>query len=313
MFTQTSAFASLQALSKHPIDLTEPNNLTSERISRYVVKGLGFHLLYGTERINDEVMHALLQLAEESQALAKMRAMQSGEVMNKIEGFESENRSVLHTAMRDVFETRETTPSAKKASDQALKELDKLKHFLEKIDGNYTDLIQIGIGGSDLGPRALCVALEAFHKPNRKIHFISNVDPDDDTAVLKQINPKTTLVVVVSKSGTTLETLTNEEFVRERFKEAHVDPKNHFIAVTGEKSPMDDPSRYLASFYIWDFVGGRYSATSMVGAVMLGFALGFDALMEILRGAHEMDVHARETQPSKKSTSSFCPIGDLES
>ena len=188
MFTQTAAFASLQALSKRPIDLTDPRILTADRISRYAVKGLGFDLLYGTERVDDEVMHALLQLAQESKALAKMRAMQSGEVINKIEGFECEHRSVLHTAMRDVFERRETAPMAKKASDLALKELDKLEKFLEKIDGHYTDLIQIGIGGSDLGPRALCVALEAFHKPNRKIHFISNVDPDDANAVLKQID-----------------------------------------------------------------------------------------------------------------------------
>ncbi|MCC6127702.1 MAG: glucose-6-phosphate isomerase, partial [Chlamydiae bacterium] len=154
-------------------------------------------------------------------------------------------------------------------------------------------LLLIGIGGSDLGPRALCMALQAFHKKGRRVHFISNVDPDDANGVLLSVDPKKTLVVVVSKSGTTLETKTNEAFVRERFKEAKVDPKKHFVAVTGEKSPMDDPSRYLASFYIWDFVGGRYSATSMVGAVMLGFALGFSELMRLLQGAHDMDVHAR--------------------
>ena len=153
----------------------------------------------------------------------------------------------------------------------------------------YTDLIQIGIGGSDLGPRALYVALQAFQKQGRQVHFISNVDPDDTAAVLKHIDPKKTLVVVVSKSGTTLETLTNEELVRAYFAKSGCKPEEHFIAVTGEKSPMDNPEKYLASFYMWDYIGGRYSATSMVGGVMLAFALGIDQFMNILKGAHEMD------------------------
>lgn len=109
---------------------------------------------------------------------------------------------------------------------------------------------------------------------------------------MKEIDPKKTLVVVVSKSGSTLETLTNEELVRNFFSKAGVDPKEHFIAVTGEKSPMDNPSRYLGSFYMWDYIGGRYSVTSMVGAVMLAFTLGFDQFMNILKGAHEMDLIA---------------------
>jgi glucose-6-phosphate isomerase len=104
---------------------------------------------------------------------------------------------------------------------------------------------------------------------------------------------------VVSKSGTTLETLTNEEFVRARMVKLGLDPKEHFVAVTGEKSPMDDPSRYLASFYMWDFVGGRYSATSMVGGVCLGFVLGYDGFYHLLKGAHEMDRHALTAEPTK--------------
>ena len=299
MFTQMKSFETLQRIAKHPIDLTAPGVLTPERLERYSVHGVGFDLAYGTERVDDEVIEALFHLAQESKVLEKMAAMQSGEILNQIDGFESEHRAVLHTAMRDVFSGRQTAPRAKEAADRAETELHKLKKFLTQIEGDYTDLIQIGIGGSDLGPRALCIALSRFHIPHKRIHFISNVDPDDATQVLNSVDLKKTLVVVVSKSGTTLETLTNEEFVRERFKSAKIDPKNHFVAVTGEKSPMDDPSRYLASFYIWDFVGGRYSATSMVGAVMLGFALGFDPLMEILRGAHEMDVHVLSAKPQK--------------
>ena len=92
---------------------------------------------------------------------------------------------------------------------------------------------------------------------------------------------------VVSKSGTTLETLTNEEIVRAAYIKAGLDPKTHFVAITGQSSPMDNPEKYLRSFYMFDYIGGRYSATSMVGAVMLGFALGYDGLIGILRGAND--------------------------
>jgi len=220
-------------------------------------------------------------------------------MINQIEGYESEHRSVLHTAMRDQFDKRQSSKTASEAAEWAAKELQKLENFLAKTEGRFTDLVQIGIGGSDLGPRALAIALQAYHLPNHRVHFISNVDPDDANAVLANLDLKKTLVVVVSKSGNTLETLTNEEFVRARMVKIGLNPKDHFVAVTGAKSPMDNPSRYLASFYIWDFVGGRYSATSMVGAVMLGFALGFNGFKEILRGAHDMDVHALSAKPTE--------------
>jgi glucose-6-phosphate isomerase len=202
--------------------------------------------------------------------------------------------------MRDQFSDRQTDAPAAAAAEKAALELKKLGHFLEKHEAKFTDLVQIGIGGSDLGPRALCIALQPFYKPGRRVHFISNVDPDDANGVLGPLDLKKTLFVVVSKSGTTLETLTNEEFVRTRIKKMGIDPREHFVAVTGEKSPMDDPSRYLASFYMWDFVGGRYSATSMVGGVALGFCLGFHGFKEILRGAHEMDHHAL-TAPARSN------------
>jgi glucose-6-phosphate isomerase len=296
-FSSAASFKKLQTLAQHPTDL--PTALTPERIGKMAVNALGFQLLYGTERVDEKVMAQLFSLAEEAKALEKMAAMQKGETINRIEGFESENRTVLHTAMRDLFDHRQTTPAAKDASDRAERELHKLEKFLTQTEGKFTDLIQIGIGGSDLGPRALAVALQPFHRPNHRVHFISNVDPDDANGILASVDLKKTLIVVVSKSGTTLETLTNEEFVRARFSKMGILPKDHFVAVTGEKSPMDDPSRYLASFYIWDFVGGRYSATSMVGGVMLGFALGFQPFKEILRGAHEMDRHALTAEPEK--------------
>lgn len=298
-FSQNPSFQKLQKLAQHPIDLTQPNGLTPERIGKMTAEAVGFQLLYGTERVDEEAMAALFSLAKEAKAMEKMEAMQKGEVINKIEGVESENRTVLHTAMRDQFGRRQSAPAAKDAAERAERELHKLEKFLEKTNGKFTDLIQIGIGGSDLGPRALAVALQPFYRPGHRVHFISNVDPDDANGVLATVDLNKTVVVVVSKSGSTLETLTNEEFVRERFVKMGIDPKNHFVAVTGEKSPMDDPSRYLASFYIWDFVGGRYSATSMVGGVMLAFILGFQGFKEILRGAHEMDHHALTAAPEK--------------
>ncbi len=285
----------LSRLAKNPIDLTAKGVLSPLRIEEMRASAVGFELLYATERVSPEVMEGLFELAKETSVLKKMEAMQSGEVINSIKGVESEQRAVLHTAMRDQFEQHQTAAPARAAAVAAAKELDKLERFLKHIDRDqkFTDLIQIGIGGSDLGPRALYLALLPFCKPNRRVHFISNVDPDDANAVLSQVDLSKTLVVVVSKSGTTLETLTNEEIVRSHLIKKGLSPKEHLIAVTGEKSPMDDPSRYLASFYIWDYVGGRYSATSMVGGVMLGFALGFGAFKEILRGAHAMDLHAR--------------------
>lgn len=290
-FVELDAYKKLKNLAKLPPDLSKEGVLTNERLKKYKAQIPGFKLLYGTERVDDDVLEALKALAEETNAVGKMKAMQRGEKLNKIEGFESENRGVLHTAMRDFFDHPQVNNEAQKAKDLESKELDKLNRFLSKLDdtNSFTDLVQVGIGGSDLGPRALYIALEAYKIPSRRVHFISNVDPDDAAFVLKELDLSKTLVVVVSKSGSTLETLTNETLVKSHFIQAGLDPKNHFIAVTGEKSPLDDPSKYLESFYMWDFIGGRYSATSMVGGVMLAFGLGFDNFKEILRGAHFMD------------------------
>ena len=281
----------LKNLAAHPFDLTVEGNLSQERIERYCLTTGEFKYLYATERVNDDVLQALKELAHEARLIDKMESMQKGDVINKIEGCESENRMVLHTAMRDFFMHPSEGKNAKEATKLAKRECDKLQEFMAKIDqtGQFTDIIQVGIGGSDLGPRALYVAAAAFKKPGRNAHFISNVDPDDAAQVLKSVDPKRTLVVCVSKSGSTLETQTNEELVRRHFTEAGCNPQEHFIAVTGENSPMDNPKRYLSSFYIWDFIGGRYSVTSMVGAVTLAFTLGFDQYMNILKGAHEMD------------------------
>lgn len=289
-FQQYSNVQRLRQFCENPIDLTKEGVLSKERLEKMKTESCGFKLLYATERVNDDVMQALFDLGAEAHVLKKMHDMQSGEVINKIEGYESENRMVLHTAMRDFFEDQNQAKAAREASKLAWDEIEKLRSFMKEIDKkDFTDLVQIGIGGSDLGPRALTIACHAFHKEHRRGHFISNVDPDDATQVINDVDLSKTLFVVVSKSGSTLETLTNEELVRERLRNAGLNPKDHFIAVTGKGSPMDDPSRYRTSFYIWDYIGGRYSVTSMVGGVMLSFVLGVDGFLEILKGASKMD------------------------
>jgi glucose-6-phosphate isomerase len=293
-FNQLKSVIRLNELAEEPIDLTDESSFTPKRIESMMSESLGLKLFYSGERVSEITLQALEDLAEETGALQKMHSMQSGAILNSIEGFESENRMVLHTAMRDFFENSNEAEPAKEASRLAYQELEKLTDFLKnlEVDDLFTDMVQVGIGGSDLGPRAVYFALEAYKKKGRTAHFISNVDPDDGALVLKDLDLSKTLFVVVSKSGSTLETLTNEEFVRERLKKAGLDPKNHVISVTGKGSPMDDPNRYLASFYIWDFIGGRYSVTSMVGGVILAFTLGMDRFLDFLRGANAMDKQA---------------------
>ena len=301
-FDRLPAVTLLRRLAEKPFDLTAPSALTVERLTTYRCHAAGFDLLYATQRIDERVLDALQALADEGRAIGQFLLMQQGAVLNRIEGFAGENRQVLHTACRDLFAE---APLAPETTAQAQAELVKLRAFLAELESGaltnaagkpFADLVQIGIGGSDLGPRALSLALAAFAKPGRRVHCLSNVDPDDAAAVLKGLDLSRTLVNVVSKSGTTLETLTNEELVRRAFIAAGLAPERHFLAVTGQGSPMDNSARYLRSFYMFDSIGGRYSATSMVGAVMLGFALGYEQVIELLRGAHAMDLAAAEPE-----------------
>ena len=297
---ENPAWARLQQLAAAPFDLTRAGALDRKRIFAYRGEMAGFRLLYGTERVDDETMAALQALADESGTVSQFRSMKEGAVINRIEGYASEERMVLHTAVRDIFGD---SPRHPEATAQAKAELAKLARFLEGVatghvanhqGEGFTDMVLVGIGGSDLGPRALYLALQRFSLPGRRVHFISNVDPDDAAAVLHGLDLSRTLVNVVSKSGSTLETLTNESLVRAAFARAGLEPRLHFLAVTASGSPMDSPERYRESFYMYDYIGGRYSVTSMVGAVILGFALGYDAVIEILRGANSVDQAAEE-------------------
>ena len=294
----------LRQLAQRPYDLTAEGAL-SGRMSRYVCDNGPFRLLYATERIDDETLTALQALADECQIVGQFKAMRRGAVLNRIDGHASENRQALHTACRDVFVDE---PAEPRATAQAKAELAKLKHFLAEVEagevsapggGQFTTILHVGIGGSDLGPRAIAEALRAYYLPDRQARFIANVDPDDAARTLAETDLASTLVCIVSKSGTTLETLANEQLVRERLRAAGLDPQKHCLAITGQGSPMDSPANYLRSFYMYDYIGGRYSGASMVGAVTLGFTLGYQGFLDFLRGAATIDWLAEEPEARK--------------
>ncbi len=299
-FADLQAVQRLQQLAKQPYNLAGSGTLPPERISAYRTFACGFDFLYSTQRIDEQVLAELQHLADEAGLVEQFLAMKSGATMNRIIGHDSENRQVLHTACRDIFSDHPLAPGA---AAQARQQLARLQTFLADLENGsitndhgepFTTMVQVGIGGSDLGPRALYLALQRYCLPGRSARFIANVDPDDAAGVLADLDLSHTLFNVVSKSGTTLETLTNEQLVRQALTAAGLNPARHMIAVTGAGSPMDDPEKYLASFHMYDYIGGRYSVTSMVGGVTLGYALGYDHVMEILRGAHDMDVVAEK-------------------
>jgi glucose-6-phosphate isomerase len=311
LFTETKAFGELTRMAREPFDLSVPGALTPQRILAMRASACGLDLLYATQRVTPPVLQALLALANEARACDRFRQLMAGEVMNRIEGHESENRQVLHFASRNVFPELPDPfdcSGARPAVEAARRELGKLAEFLQRLESgqlhnargqSFTDLVNIGIGGSDLGPRALYLALQPWRQTERRVHFLSNVDPDDAAQVLRSLDLSRTLINVVSKSGSTLETLTNETIARAALEKAGLKPEQHCLCVTGEGSPMDNPKRYRASFHMFDYIGGRYSATSMVGGVCLGFGLGFSAFKDILRGAREMDLACLEPDLGK--------------
>lgn len=294
--TGVSVFDQLKKEAEKPFDLTaEMSLLADSRLGQYVCSSPCYKLFYATQRVTDRVLDLLGQMADECQVVEQFKAMRRGAILNRIEGFPSENRQVLHTASRDIFSQ---TPCEPDAYARTQRELAKLSDFLLEIERGvvrgstgkkFDTIIQVGIGGSDLGPRAVFEALKAYGRGGKKAYFIANVDPDDAAAVLERVDLETTLVNIVSKSGSTLETLTNQSLVEQALREKGLDPARHCIAVTGEGSPLDNPDNYLRSFYMYDYIGGRYSATSMVGAVVLGFYLGMEQLRQFLEGADEID------------------------
>ncbi len=273
----------------------------AERVKKYSVpmaSGLVFN--YGAKAVDDKILAVLAKLAEEAQLTEKYEALYNGEVINT-----GEKRLVLHQLTRGQLGNDVIADGVNKR-EFYVNEQKKIAEFAEKVHAGeitneagekFTTVVQIGIGGSDLGPRALYLALENWAKTNNTLKmnaaFISNVDPDDASAVLKNIDVARSVFIVVSKSGTTLETLTNESFVKDALTKAGLNPSRHMIAVTSETSPLAKSADYLAAFFMDDYIGGRYSSTSGVGGAVLSLAFGPDVFARILAGAAEEDVLAK--------------------
>lgn len=275
----------------------------ADRVARYsapMAAGLSFN--YAAKEVDDEILNVLAELAKEQQLADKFKELYNGAVINT-----GEKRLVLHHLARrqmgdavivDGVDKREFYVSQQeKAADFANKV--HAGEITNAAGEKFTTVVQIGIGGSDLGPRALYIALENWARENDALKmeakFISNVDPDDAAAVLKSIDVSRSLFIVVSKSGTTLETLTNESFVKDALKKAGLDPSKHMLAVTSETSPLAKSDDYLAAVFMDDFIGGRYSSSSAVGGVVLSLAFGPDVFARILAGAAEEDKLAANT------------------
>ena len=269
----------------------------ADRVKSCQVKmACGLSYNYAAKSVDDEILSQLEKLCEESKLLEKFKDLYNGEVINT-----GEKRLVLHHLTRGKLGDDVVVDGVDKRQFY-VGEQEKIAEFAEQVHSGkitneageaFTEVVQIGIGGSDLGPRAIYIALENWAKKNgcmkMQARFISNVDPDDANAVLDVCDLSHALFIVVSKSGTTLETLTNEAFVKEALKEAGLDPSKHMLAVTSETSPLAKSSEYLAAFFMDDYIGGRYSSCSAVGGAVLSLAFGADIFARFLDGAHAQD------------------------
>ena len=292
-----SAYQELQKVAKVNLKEAMTGEQGAERVGRYSVPmaaGLAYN--YAAKQVDDKVLEALAKLAEETQLAEKFEALYNGEVINT-----GEKRRVLHHMTRGQLGEAVVADGVDKRSfyvnqQKKIAELANKVHKGEITNAageKSTTVVQIGIGGSDLGPRAMYLALENWAKANdtfrMEARFISNVDPDDAAAVLNGIDVAHSIFVLVSKSGTTLETLTNESFVKDALKNAGLDASKHMIAVTSETSPLAKSDDYLAAFFMDDYIGGRFSSTSGVGGAVLSLAFGPDVFARFLEGAAEED------------------------
>ena len=298
-----SAYQELQR--KTPVDLAEvmAGDNGAARVKKYSVPmAAGLSYNYAAKQVDDEILQALAKLAEETQLAEKFEALYNGEVINT-----GEKRMVLHHMTRGQLGEAVVADGVDKRGFY-VEQQERIAELADKVHKGeitnaagekFTTVVQIGIGGSDLGPRAMYLALENWAKANNtfkmEARFISNVDPDDAAAVLNSIDVAHSLFVLVSKSGTTLETLTNESFVKDALKNAGLDASRHMIAVTSETSPLAKSDDYLAAFFMDDYIGGRFSSTSGVGGAVLSLAFGPDVFARFLEGAAEEDKLAKNS------------------
>ncbi|WP_191014660.1 glucose-6-phosphate isomerase [Treponema zioleckii] len=292
----------------------------AERVKKYnVPMGAGLTYNYAAKQVNEQVLAVLTSLADEAQLVEKYEELYNGAVINT-----GEKRMVLHQLTRgqlgkDVMADGVNKREFYKKEQQRIAEFAEKVHSGKIVNANgekFTTVVQIGIGGSDLGPRAMYLALENWAKANGTFKmdakFISNVDPDDATAVLKSTDLAHSIFILVSKSGTTLETLTNESFVKDALKKAGLNPAKHMIAVTSETSPLAHNPDYLEAFYMDDYIGGRYSSTSGVGGAVLSLAFGPKVFADFLDGAAEEDKLSAEKNPLKNPALLDALIGVYE-
>ena len=317
---QLDACKELAAAKKVDIAEAMSGESGAERAKKYCVpmaEGLFFN--YAAKAVDDDILEALAKLAKEAQLTDKYKALLDGEVINT-----GEKRMVLHQLCRGQL-GKDVIADGVNKRDFYASQQSRIAEFAEKVHAGdianengekFTTVVQIGIGGSDLGPRAIYLALENWAAVNgtkkMEARFISNVDPDDASAVLAGIDVAHSLFILVSKSGTTLETLTNESFVKDALTKAGLNPAKHMVAVTSETSPLAKNEGYLDAFYMDDYIGGRYSVSSAVGGAVLSLAFGPDVFAAFLDGAAAQDKAALEEDPLKNASMLDALIGVYE-
>ena len=267
-----------------------------QRAERYWLEVGGLKLDYSKNRITDETLKGLIELAKEAGVQERKKAMFAGKKIN-----ETENRAVLHVALRN----RTNSPIEVDGEDvmpkvnNVLERMGKFAHAVRNGDWlGYTnqvitDVVNIGIGGSDLGPLMMCSALKTFGHPRMRMHFVSNVDGAQLRDTLEKVHPETTLFIIASKTFTTQETLTNANTARQWFlrEGSEEDIAKHFVAVsTNKKAVAEFGIDTNHMFEFWDWVGGRYSLWSAIGLPIMLY-LGEENFIEMLNGAHLMDQH----------------------
>lgn len=272
-----------------------------QRFDKFTLKLQGLLFDYSKNRIDQETMRLLIDLAEQAELPAFIERMFSGEKINSTEG-----RAALHTALRNRS-GRPVKVDGKDVMPDVQRVLTLMRRFSDAVRGGHhvgytgkriTDIVNIGIGGSDLGPLMVCEALKSFSSQKMRAHFVSNIDASHLCETLKTVDAETTLFIVSSKTFTTQETLTNANSARAWLIENLGDEQAvalHFAAVS---TNLPATAKFGINpdnvFEFWDWVGGRYSLWSAIGLPIALF-LGMDKFEELLEGAHAMDVHFRNT------------------
>jgi len=282
------------AQMKH-VSMTEMFANDTSRAAKFHIQWNDFLVDYSKNIINQETLTLLQDLATEVNLKSAIESYFSGENINQ-----TEDRAVLHTALR-APQNAIVSVAGTNVLPEVFEVKNKIKNFSnEVISGTrkgftgkaFTDIVNIGIGGSDLGPAMVVEALQ-FYKNHLNVHFVSNVDGDHVNEIIKKLNPETTLFVIVSKTFTTQETLTNSETIRTWFLKSakQDDVAKHFVAVSTNIQKVTDfginPNNI---FPMWDWVGGRFSLWSAVG-LSISLSVGFDNFDNLLKGAYEMDEH----------------------